>query len=440
MRTAALVVAAFAGGALCAGGARARSGDESPYSVVEQMARVLTVVENGYVDPVERDKLLTGAIKGMVAELDPHSAYLPPEDNALFQSETEGKFAGVGIEVEIRDERVVVVSPIEGAPADRAGVRSGDRIVAIEGDPTRGVPLDRLVKKMRGEAGTKVQLSVLSPGEEQPRLLTLTREIVRVRSVIGRRLKGDIAYLRVKQFQGSTHPEFLRVLGQIRATSPAPLTGVLLDLRNNPGGLVDQATAIVDELLDGGVVFTTRSRGKIVEEVTASRGGALVDLPAVVLVNEFSASASELVAGALQDPGRATIVGANTFGKGSVQTILDLGGGNGMKLTTQRYATPKGRVLQALGITPDVRVDQPIPLPAGVRLPRERDLDNHLPAIPGLPLPPSPPAPVSSASPPPDPDAEAGVIRTIPDDPTQSRDRALVVGYETLRARLKPAK
>ncbi|RYE79887.1 MAG: S41 family peptidase, partial [Myxococcales bacterium] len=379
VRTAALVAAAFAGGALSAGGARARSGDDSPYAVVEQLARVLTVVENAYVDPVERDKLLTGAIKGMVAELDPHSAYLPPEDNALFQSETEGKFAGVGIEVEVRDERVVVVSPIEGAPADRAGVRPGDRIVAIEGEPTRGVPLDRLVKKMRGEPGTRVQLSVLSAGEEQPRLLTLTREIVRVRSVIGRRLKGDIAYLRVKQFQGSTHAEFLRVLGQIRSTSPAPLTGVLLDLRNNPGGLVDQAVGIVDELLDGGVVFTTRSRGKIVEEITASRGGALVDLPAVVLVNEFSASASELVAGALQDPGRATIVGATTFGKGSVQTILDLGGGNGMKLTTQRYATPKGRVLQALGITPDVRVDQPIPLPAGVRLPRERDLDNHLP-------------------------------------------------------------
>lgn len=440
----ALASVSFVAGVFFAGNARARPADQGPYAVVEQLARVLTIVENEYVDPVERDRLLTGAIKGMVAELDPHSAYLPPEENALFQSETEGKFAGIGVEVELRDEQVIVVAPIEGGPAERAGLRSGERIVAIEGESVRGLTMDRLVKKMRGEPGSRVRLSILGPAETQPRVVTLTREIIRVSSVVGRRLLGDVAYLRVKQFQGTTSTEFLRVLARIRSTNPRPLAGVILDLRTNPGGLVDQATAIADEFLNTGIIYATRHRGKIIEEVSASRGGSLAELPVVVLVNEFSASASELVAGALQDHQRAAVVGAVTFGKGSVQTILDLGGGNGMKLTTQRYTTPKGRVIQAAGITPDVLVEAPLG-PPGTRIFKEKDLENHLPARDHEA--PSPPAPPASSSPPttpssssatsPPPDPDSGVARDVPEDPAQSKDRALQVGYQTLLARMK---
>jgi carboxyl-terminal processing protease len=429
----ALASVSYTAGVFFAGTARARPGDQSPYAVVEQVARVLTLVENEYVDPVERDRLLTGAIKGMVAELDPHSAYLPPDENALFQSETEGKFAGIGVEVELREEQVIVIAPIEGGPAERAGVRPGERIVAIEGESVRGLTLDRLVKKMRGAPGTQVRLSLLGPAENHPREVILTRETIRVTSVVGRRLLGDVAYLRIKQFQGTTSTEFLRTLAHLRSQNPRPLAGVLLDLRSNPGGLVDQATAIADEFLDAGVIYATRHRGKIVEEVSASRGGSLASLPVVVLVNEFSASASELVAGALQDHQRAVVVGAPTFGKGSVQTILDLGGGNGMKLTTQRYTTPRGRVIQAAGITPDVLVEAPLG-PPGTRIFREKDLDNHLPPHDHEAPAPSRPPPASSASPlPPD----SGMTREVPEDPSQSKDRALLVGYQTLLSRMK---
>lgn len=432
----ALASVSFLGGVFFSGTARARPGDQSPYAVVEQLARVLTIVENEYVDTVERDRLITGAIKGMVAELDPHSAYLPPEENALFLSDTEGKFGGVGVEVELREEQVIVLAPIEGGPAERAGIRPGERIVAIEGESVRGLSMDRLVKKMRGEPGSKVRLSVVSPTDAHPRVVTLTREIIHVSSVVGRRLLGDVAYLRVKQFQSNTSTEFLRVLVQIRTSNPRPLAGVILDLRNNPGGLVDQATAIADEFISSGTIYSTRHRGKIVEEVSASRGGALAELPVVVLVNEFSASASELVAGALQDHKRATIVGATTFGKGSVQTILDLGGGNGMKLTTQRYATPLGRIIQASGITPDVHVDAPLG-PQVTRIYREKDLENHLP--PREDQPPSIPSPAASSSLPSTPqlDPESGISRDVPEDPTASKDRALQVGYVTLIAKLK---
>jgi carboxyl-terminal processing protease len=459
LATSGIILGSFFAGALSSSVARARAGDESPLAVVEQLARVLTIVENEYVDPVERDRLLSGAIKGMVAELDPHSSYFPADENALFRADTEGKFGGVGLEVELRDDRIIVISPMEGSPAERAGIHRGDRIVAVGPDSTKGVPLERLVRKMRGDPGTKVEITVLGPNEDRPRTLVLTREIIRVVSVVGQRLAGDIAYVRIRQFQGNTHEELLRLIGKLRAASPAPLTGVLLDLRNNPGGLVDQATGVADEFLDGGVIFSTRHRGKIVEEIKASRGGALVDLPLAVLVNEFSASASELVAAALQDPGRGRLFGATTFGKGSVQSILDLPGGAGMKITTMRYYTPLGRVIQAAGVTPDVRVEQP-DLPAG-HVPREGELEGALPADDGLgprkPTAPRPtnsapaasaPRPATSAAPaasgsasPPDKgiddQSEYGVIKKVPDDPIGGPDRALSAAYSYVLARIR---
>jgi carboxyl-terminal processing protease len=428
----ALAALAFAGGAFSAEFAHAGPGDPSPFGMLAQLARVLVLVEKGYVDPVDRERLVQGAIKGMVAELDPHSTYFPPPDNALFRDETEGKFGGVGLEVEVRDGQPFVVVPIEGSPAAKAGVKNGDRIVAIDGEPTRGQSLDKLIRKMRGEPGSRVEISVQSERDEKPRRVLLVRDNIRVKSVVGKRLSHDIGYVRIKQFQRETHTQLLETLGQIRASSPRPLAGVLLDLRNNPGGLVDEASEVADEFLDGGLVFTTRQRGQMIDEVRARSGGAFAEGPLVVLVNEYSASASELLAGALQDNRRARVVGATTFGKGSVQTILDLPGGAGLKLTTMRYYTPSGRGIQALGITPDVPAGPP-----GARVVlRERDLDNHLPAesSPGHPL---PEGSRKGAS----PEAEQGAPEgpdpagrgDVPDDPEKGNDKALADAYRLLR-------
>jgi carboxyl-terminal processing protease len=478
LTTLALACAAFAGGAAASHLAHARTGAEGPYSVIEQLARVLVIVENEYVDPVERDKLVNGAIKGMVAELDPHSAYLPPDENALFRGETEGKFGGVGLEVEVKDDRVIVVAPIEGSPAARAGVKPGDRIVAVAGESTRGVSLDKLIKKMRGDAGTRIEITVQTPGDDRLRTVSLVREVISVVSVTGKRLADDVGYLRIKQFQGATHEEFLRVIGRVRAASSAPLKAVVVDLRNNPGGLVDQATGVADEMIGAGTVYTTRQRGKIIDEVSATSGGALVELPIVLLVNEYSASASELVAGALQDHKRATVLGATTFGKGSVQSILELPGGAGMKLTTMRYYTPLGRVIQGAGIVPDIAVEQAGVKTPGEQIVRERDLEGYLPADDGMgkrgkPVA-RPPArdagadggPADGGAPEPRAadggaadggareqgaedggaaaggrrETEFGVARVVPDDPTGGPDHVLSVGYQlarTLGARKK---
>ncbi len=431
---AAVGLTCFALGAACTHFPAARAGGDSPYQMLGQLARVLVIVENEYVDPVDRERLLQGAIKGMVAELDPHSAYMPPDDNEVFKGETDGHFGGVGLEVEAKDGAVIVVAPIEGGPSERAGVQSGDRIVAIDGEPTAGQRLDALVKKMRGAPGTRVRVDVERDGRTGARTFDLVREEIKVSSVTHERMVDDVLYLRLKQFQATTHEELLRAIAAAKARGP--VRGALLDLRGNPGGLVDQATAVADEILAEGGVYATTRRGQKVEEVRATPGGALVDVPIVVLVNEYSASASELVAGALQDAGRALVVGTPTFGKGSVQSIIELPLGAGMRLTTMRYVTPKGRMIQAKGIEPDVSV--PMPLRGG-EPPRERDLDGHLPPRDGLPLAREPrPAssalsPVASSS---APLASPVPPRAPPRDPRGGRDVQLARAFELLRARL----
>jgi carboxyl-terminal processing protease len=419
-----LVVSAFAGGALTGRLASGKSPEEGPLSMPHRFGEILALVENEYVDPTERDRLYEGALKGMVGELDPHSVYFPADEFRVFQGDTQGKFGGVGLEVEAKDGQIIVLSPMEGSPAERAGILSGDRIVAIDNEPTRGQPLEKLIRKMRGPVGAKVVLMVVSPPKETARPVTLTREEIHVKSVASKRLTNDIGYVRLRQFQSETHAQMLAAFGAMRAESKTPLTAVILDLRANPGGFVEVATNVADEFLDGGVIFTARHRGKVVEEVRATAGGAAAKIPVVVLVNEYSASASELVAGALQDQGRATVVGQTTFGKGSVQSILVLPTGDGMKLTTQRYFTPSGRGIQAVGVVPDVVV-------AGAALPasevvRERDLDNHL-GPEGKTQKPAPPAivpPEGSASPP-----KAEPERAIPVDPLVGKDEALKVAF-----------
>jgi carboxyl-terminal processing protease len=438
-RTLLLAAAAFLGGALSSELARATTERQNPYAMLDQLARVLTFVENEYVDPVDRTTLLEGGIKGMVAELDPHSAYLAPEDYSIFQGDTEGHFGGVGVEVDFSTDFVTIIAPIEGSPAERAGIRSGDRIVAIDGQSVRGrSPVD-LVRAMRGDPGTKVLITIRRDGIDRFLYFTLVRRVITVASISSRLLDGNVGYLRVKTFQSGTHAEFMDHLGRLRKQAKGPLKGVLLDLRNNPGGLVNEASALADEFLAGGVIFTTRRRGQVVDEVRANSGGSLRTGPVAVLVNEFSASASELVAGALHDQRRATVVGAPTFGKGSVQTIVDLPGGAGLRLTTLRYYTPNGSAIQAHGVKPDVLVGA---APGDYGIVREKNLERHLPPVEGAVVDAPPPvieAPDGSdAGPKTTDDVDHGVLRQVPGDPRTSPDRALATAYEIVLGPKKP--
>jgi carboxyl-terminal processing protease len=401
---------------------RAGPQEQGPYRVIDQLARVLVLVENDYVEPVDRERLVEGAIKGMVAELDPHSSYLPKEDYTVFQSDTEGRFAGIGVEVDFRGEDVVVLAPIEGSPAARAGIHSGDHILAIDSQSVRGKSAEELVRRMRGKPGSRVVLTVRRPAIEKLIHFTLTREVIRVPSVTNKRLRMDVGYIRIKQFQTGTHDELLSAVAALRRGGR--LAGVLLDLRNNPGGLVDEASAVADEFLSTGIIYTARHRGRIVEEVRALPHGALTRGAVVVLVNEYSASAAELVAGALQDQGRAVVVGAKTFGKGSVQSVIDLPGGAGLRLTTMRYYTPSGRGIQARGVEPTVRVDDIRPAQSVAGVVREQDLEHHLPA--------EGPSEQTRQSPSHGTESEPGSTQygEIPEDPTTGSDAALRTAFE----------
>jgi len=438
LRTAGLVLAAFAGGAVTSHLANASTQSSSPYAPFEQLARVLVLVENSYVEPAQRNKIIEGAIKGMVAELDPHSVYMNPTEYAIFQGDTEGKFGGIGVEVDYRSEFVTILAPIEGSPAERAGIKAGDQILAINGKSVRGEPIDKLVGLMRGPAGSKVRILLRRPGVADPIQMELMREEIHVQSIVAKRLAEDVAYIRLRQFQEGTHEELLRAAGRVRANGKNPLKGVLLDMRNNPGGLVDEAEAVAEEFLSAGAIYSMRHRGKIVDEVKAQSGGAFTAIPVVVLVNEYSASSAELVAGALQDSRGALVVGANTFGKGSVQTIFELPGGAGLRLTTMRYYTPSGRSIQAEGIKPDFEISAPATADGTTPLEivRERDLEGHLPGdnAPGTPARKATvvtPANTATAGNP------AGVVsvKDIPLDPVKGQDFALSVAYQLLLKR-----
>lgn len=417
--------------------AQAKTEWDNPYFPFEQLGRVLAWVENEYVDPVERRRLLEGSIKGMVAELDPHSAYLPAEDYSIFQADTEGHFGGIGVEVDFGDEFITIIAPIEGSPAALAGIKPGDRVLAIDNQAVRGKSAIDLVRMMRGEPGTKVLLTVRRKDQDKLLYFRLTRQIINVASVASKSLKGGVGYLRIKTFQTGTHSELLDNVKQLKAAAHGELAGLVLDMRNNPGGLVNEATAVADEFLAGGVIFTTRRRGQIVDDLRADELGALRRGPVVVLVNEYSASAAELVAGALQDNKRAPVVGTPTFGKGSVQTIVDLPGGAGLRLTTLRYYTPSGRPIQAQGVKPDILVGG-ASAALGYGVLKEQNLEGHLPAVEGgrspVTTPPEPPGVTKSDS---QTDTEAeetdlGMSRDVPTDPETGVDEALKIAYRVV--------
>jgi carboxyl-terminal processing protease len=428
-------VAAAASATLSANSLRAETEGQNPYALFDQFGRVLAWVENEYVDPVERQRLVEGAIEGMVAELDPHSAYLPPEDYAIFQSDTEGQFGGVGVEVDFAEDWVTVIAPIEGSPAERGGVLPGDRILAIDHVTVRGKSAVTLVKRMRGAPGTQVLLTVRRQGVDNYLYFKLTREVIDVTSVASAELVGNVGYLRIKAFQEGTHTELLEHVGKLRRTLGPRVSAWVLDLRNNPGGLVNEAAAVADEFLGSGVIFTTRRRGQVVDEVRAQPGGALRRGAVAVLVNEFSASSAELVTGALQDNGRARVIGSNSFGKGSVQTIVDLPGGAGLRLTTLRYYTPSGRAIQAQGIHPDLLVASG---EGEFGVTREKNLDGHLPAEVGAPV--ETPAPSQEVAPATAPKTEPVTPPgQVPRDPRTGNDRVLAAAYRLLTGAPEPA-
>ena len=326
------------------------------YQNLEVFSNVLTLLQQHYVEKIDTKEVLEGAIRGMLMSLDPHSSYLKPEDFKELQEETRGSFSGIGIEITIRDGRLTIVSPIEGTPAFEKGLEAGDQIIAIEGEPTKNMTLMDAVKKLRGEKGTPVVLSVHRKSWQQLHDITIIRDVIPLHSVRSERLGDGFAYVRISNFQANTVHDFTKALKKLN--DEKPISGLIFDLRNNPGGLLDQAVKVADVFLDKGVIVSTRGRNpEQNSSFKAESGDDYLDFPIVVLVNGGSASASEIVAGALQDHHRALILGTETFGKGSVQSIIPMPNGAGLRLTTAKYYTPSGDSIQATGIKPDVVVE-----------------------------------------------------------------------------------
>ncbi|MCM2253390.1 MAG: S41 family peptidase [Ramlibacter sp.] len=366
-----------------------------PLEELQQLAAVFGMVKSDYVEPVDEKKLITDAISGMVASLDPHSQYFDKKSFKEFREGTSGRFVGVGIEISQEDGLVKVISPIEGSPAFRAGLKPNDLITKIDDTVVKGLTLNEAVKRMRGEPNTKVMLTIFRKDENRTFPVTITREEIRTQSVRGKVMEPGYAWIRLSQFQERTVDDFVRKVDEIYKAEPN-LKGLVLDLRNDPGGLLDAAVAISAAFLPENVVVVS-TNGQLAEskfvykaapEFYQRRAGpdplrrlpaALKTVPLVVLVNEGSASASEIVAGALQDHKRAAVLGSQTFGKGSVQTVRPLGPDTGLKLTTARYYTPTGKSIQAKGIVPDVMVDESEEGNVFALLrTREADLDKHL--------------------------------------------------------------
>jgi len=366
-----------------------------PLEELQQLAAVFGMVKSDYVEPVDEKKLITDAISGMVASLDPHSVYFDKKSFKEFREGTSGRFVGVGIEISQEDGLVKVVSPIEGSPADRAGLKPNDLITRIDDTAVKGLPLNEAVKKMRGEPQTKVNLVIFRKEESRTFPVTITREEIRTQSVRSKVIEPGYAWIRLSQFQERTVDDFVNKIEQIYKQEPN-LKGLVLDLRNDPGGLLDAAVAVsaaflpenVTVVSTNGQLTESKSVYKASPEFYQRRSGAdplkrlpavIKTVPLVVLVNEGSASASEIVAGALQDYKRATIMGSQTFGKGSVQTVRPLGPDTGIKLTTARYYTPSGKSIQARGIVPDVMLDETAEgSPFAALRTREADLEKHL--------------------------------------------------------------
>jgi carboxyl-terminal processing protease len=357
--------------------------DQKVYENLQIFSDVLDIVQENYVQEVEDQELIEGAISGMLKTLDPHSSYLNPDAYKELQVETKGSFGGIGIEITIRDGVLTVVSPLEGTPAYELGIQAGDMILRVDGEPTKEMTLMEAVKNMRGPKGTKVVLTIMREGFTKPKDFVITRATIAIKSVRAKTLESGYGYVRVSQFQSSTLRDLREALTKLEKENK-PMKGIVLDLRNNPGGLLDQAVKVSDEFLDEGLIVYTGGRLKSQDmRFEAHKNTMAHAYPIVVLVNEGSASAAEIVAGALQDHKRAVVLGVKTFGKGSVQTVMPLRNGAALRLTTALYYTPDGRTIQAKGIEPDIVVERQLTREQQEELERprvlrEEDLKNHM--------------------------------------------------------------
>ena len=357
--------------------------DQKVYENLQIFSDVLDIVQENYVQEVEDQELIEGAISGMLKTLDPHSSYLNPDAYKELQVETKGSFGGIGIEITIRDGVLTVVSPLEGTPAYELGIQAGDMILRVDGEPTKEMTLMEAVKNMRGPKGTKVVLTIMREGFTKPKDFVITRATIAIKSVRAKTLESGYGYVRVSQFQSSTLRDLREALTKLEKENK-PMKGIVLDMRNNPGGLLDQAVKVSDEFLDEGLIVYTGGRLKSQDmRFEAHKNTMPHAYPIVVLVNEGSASAAEIVAGALQDHKRAVVLGVKTFGKGSVQTVMPLRNGAALRLTTALYYTPDGRTIQAKGIEPDIVVERQLTREQQEELERprvlrEEDLKNHM--------------------------------------------------------------
>jgi len=356
---------------------------DSTYEDLKVFTDVMGFIQKDYVEETKSKDLIYGAIKGMLETLEPHSAFMPPDMYKEMQQETKGQFEGLGIEITIKDGILTVVSPIEGTPAYKAGVLARDQIIKIDGESTKNFTLMDSVKRLRGPKGTKVTITIMREGVANPRDFTLVRDVIPVRSVRHELLEKNYGYIRLSQFQEKTDGEFEKAMKALEEESKGTLKGLVLDLRNNPGGLLESAAQIADRFIESGLIVSVEGRKEDQNrKYYAHPDSHITYYPLVVLVNGGTASGAEIVAGAIQDHGRGLIAGTQTFGKGSVQTIIPLKGGSGLKLTTARYFTPSGRSIQAKGIVPDIIVKPLRPeeekealIP---KLPTEKDLERHL--------------------------------------------------------------
>lgn len=378
LATVALFTVLAVGGLVAQKRCAAEGGND--YESIELFTDVLAIVKKSYVEEVDTKKLIYGAINGMLASLDPHSSFMPPDMYKEMKIDTKGSFGGLGIEITIKDGILTVISPIEDTPAFRVGIKAGDQILKIDDRFTKDMGIMDAVKMMRGPKGSKVNLTIVREGFDKPKEFTIVRDIIQVKSVRFMTLDDGYGYVRIAQFQEKTDSDLVKALKALKDENGGSLKGLVLDLRNDPGGLLDQAVKVADHFVEDGLIVYTEGREKDSRmQFSARKSGTEPVYPMVILINGGSASASEIVAGALQDHKRAVVMGTQSFGKGSVQTIIPLTDDSGLRLTTARYFTPNGRSIQAKGITPDILVERAEVQSAEKKDGhiREKDLENH---------------------------------------------------------------